>query len=496
MPTDHIAAIDLGSNSFHMIITRAVDGELQVLDRLKDMVQLAAGLDDDRHLSKDARERALACLGQFGQRLREIPPDQVRIVGTNTLRQARNGNKFIAKAEAVLGHPIEVISGVEEARLIYLGVAHSTATVAGKRLVIDIGGGSTELIIGERFKPLQLESLYMGCVSMTRRYFSNGPIREIDLHAAELAARLELQPIQNSYQSLGWDVVTGASGTIRAIRDVVIEEGWSREGISRESMRSLRTTFVELGDVEAIAERWKLSPERAAVFCGGFAILYGIFETLDLDQVQVSDGALREGVVYDLLGRIRHEDVRERTIQTLIRRYGVDTTHADRVVGTVNDLYAQVQTSWDLEDARFAYDLEWAARLHEIGLAIAHSQYHKHGAYVLQHSDLAGFSRSEQQLLAALVRGHRRKYPLAVFESLPKKLIEPAQRLCMLLRLAVLLQRGHRRQTLPEIEVRAKKQSVELRFPDLWLDEHPLTRADLQTEAQYLKKADFKLTFN
>jgi exopolyphosphatase/guanosine-5'-triphosphate,3'-diphosphate pyrophosphatase len=463
---------------------------------MREMVQLAAGLDEERRLSREARERALACLERFAQRLRQIPPAQVRVVGTNTLRQARNSQSFIGKAEAILGYPIEIISGMEEARLIYLGVVHSTGSIDGKRLVVDIGGGSTELIIGEGFKPLRLESLYMGCISMSRRFFSSGRIRDSDLQAAEMLARLELQPLQTAYRKLGWDISTGASGTVKAIRDVIAREGWIRDGgISREALDRLRNVLRESAGETALIERWDLRPERAKVFAGGFTVLYGIFQALDIAYMQVADGALREGVIYDMLGRIRQEDVRERTIAMLSRRYAIDGAQARRVVNTVRQLFEQVRSSWELEDERFAHDLEWAAWLHELGLTIAHSQYHKHGAYILEYSDLPGFSRSEQLLLAALVRGHRRKFPLAVFEKLPRKLMLPAERLCILLRLAVLLHRGHRRQELPEAVLKVKKHVLELTFPDGWLDENPLTRVDLETEAQYLKKADYRLLF-
>ncbi len=496
MSTDNIAAIDLGSNSFHMIIARmANDGQLQVLDRLKEMVQLAAGLDDDRMLSREARQRALDCLARFGQRLRRIPPSRVRIVGTNTLRQARNGRGFLAAAEELLGYSVEVISGIEEARLIYLGVAHTSPPVEGRRLVIDIGGGSTELIIGEGFEPLHLESLYMGCVSMTRCHFAGKRLREGILREAELVVRLELEPVQTAYESVGWDTVTGASGTVRAIRDVVVGEDWCREGISRAALRRLRAALLGAGSTRAIAERWALSRERAAVFAGGFAVLHGVVETLGIEQLTVADGALREGVVYDLLGRIRHEDVRERTVAALVRRYSIDAAQARRVRDTAMQLFGQVRESWQLSDERFRSDLNWAARLHEIGLAIAHTQYHKHGGYILQHADLPGFSRSEQQLIAALVRGHRRKFPLDVFENLPGSLMLPGRRLCMLLRLAVALQRGHRHQSLPVVAIRASGRQVALRFPAGWLAEYPLTGGDLDSEAQYLKKVGYKLSY-
>jgi len=495
VPTETIAAIDLGSNSFHMIVARMAEGQLQVIDRLREMVQLAAGLDNKQRLSEAAQDRALDCLARFSQRLRDMPPSRVRIVGTNTLRQARNGRDFLLRAEAVLNHPVEVISGMEEARLIYLGVAHSSANVEGRRLVVDIGGGSTELIIGEGFEPLQLESLTMGCVSMTRRCFADGRIREDGLRLAELAVSLNMEPITLAFQDLGWSQVIGASGTIRAIQDVVVGEGWSREGVTLTALQRLRAALLEEGKVADIAARWSLEPARADVFPGGFTVLYGLCQALAVASLQVSDGALREGLVYDLVGRICHEDVRDRTITALSRRYGLDAAQAERVAGAARALLEQVRASWRLEDEEWAHALEWAARLHEIGLAIAHSQYHKHGAYVLRYADLPGFSRSGQELLAVLVGGHRRKFPTKVFAELPQDAVIPAQRLCVLLRLAVVMHRGRGRQPLPLPAIRADGQQIELAFPAGWLDGHPLTRADLEQEAEYIRKAGFRLKF-
>jgi exopolyphosphatase/guanosine-5'-triphosphate,3'-diphosphate pyrophosphatase len=493
--SDLIAAIDLGSNSFHMIVARVANGHLQIVDRLREMVQLRAGLDSSHWLSEEAQQRALDCLARFGQRLRHIPASRVRIVGTNTLRKARNSQEFLARAETLLEHPVEIISGREEARLIYLGVAHSTAPTEGQRLVVDIGGGSTELIIGEHFESLYLESLGVGCVSLTLEHFPEGKFRESHLKAAELAVSLELEPVTLAYQELGWNRVIGASGTIKAIRDVVVGEGWCREGITLAALRKLRNALLDAGKIGAIADRWQLEPGRARVFIGGFTVLHGLCEALGVEELQVSDGALREGVIYDLIGRLRHEDVRHRTVAALNERYGLDEAQAERVTATALNLLEQVKTAWGLEDEEFGYDLEWAARLHEIGLVIAHSNYHKHGAYVLQHADLPGFSRSGQGLLAMLVRGHRRKFPRNVFAVLPKGMATPARRLCVLLRMAVLLHRSRSRRALPTLTLRVDGQNLDLIFPAGWLEERALTRADLEREVSYLKKAGFQLTF-
>ncbi len=491
-----LAAIDLGSNSFHMVVAREVDGHWVIIDRLREMVQLGTGLDDKNHLSEAAQNRTFACLARFGQRLRDIPRDRIRIVGTHTLRQARNSKEFIAKAESLLGHPVEIISGREEARLIYLGVTHSLPPNGTRRLIIDIGGGSTELIIGEGFEPLFLESVRVGCVNLMLRYFADGRIRETDLHAAELAVQVELEPFIAACTHVGWQHVIGASGTFKAIRDVLVTEGWTTDLITRPALQKLRAALLQAGKATLLAERWSLEPARAQVFASGFAVMNGLCDVLHIETLDVSEGALREGVICDLLGRIRHEDVRERTVAALSRRYGVDERQAAQVQATALHLFEQVRTTWQLDEENWVQPLAWAARLHEIGLAIAHSQYHKHGAYVLAHADLFGFSSTEQRLLSLLVRSHRRKWPRALFEEMPKNVILPAKRLSVLLRLAVLLHRSRSAQPLPPLYMKATGSCITLIFQPEWLDAHPLTHADLVLEAQYLVRADFKLLFS
>ena len=495
MTSKDVAAIDLGSNSFHMIVARIVNEHVQVLDRLREMVQLAAGLDDKNRLSEESQGRALDCLARFGQRLRHIPPPQLRIVGTNTLRQARNSAEFLQRAEEVLGHDVEIISGQEEARLIYLGVAHSVADTPGRRLVVDIGGGSTELIVGEKFQPMHLTSLKMGCVSLSRACFEGGKITEARLREAELRVQLRLEPVREEYVELGWQVVTGASGSIKAIQEVIAREGWSREGITLEALRRLRTALLDAGQVATVASRWQLEPARAKVFPGGFVVLHGLCEALNVERMEVSEGALREGVIYDLLGRIRHEDVRDRTIAAVIDRYGMDRAQSERVSSTAQELLRQVRAGWNLEAEEFAHVLEWAARLHEIGMLLAYHQYHKHGAYILQHADLPGFSQSDQTLLAALIQRHRRSFPADAFAHLPRDVAPQVRRLCVLLRLAVVLNRARTRQPLPALTLRVTQQRLELQFPSGWLEQHPLTHADLEGEAHFLRKAGFRLEF-
>ncbi|HEY0721966.1 MAG TPA: exopolyphosphatase [Gammaproteobacteria bacterium] len=490
-----IAAIDLGSNSFHLVVAQMVNGQLRVLDRLREMVRLAAGLDQSNQLERDARERAIACLKRFGQRLREMPPGSVRAVGTNTLRKLRDPEPFLAEAAAALGHPIEIIAGREEARLIYLGVSHGLPDCNARRLVVDIGGGSTELILGERFEPMQMESLHMGCVSASQAYFASGEIREKSWNKAVIAARLELQAIEADYRRRGWGEVVGASGTIRAVADVIRAQGWSSNGITFAALQRLVDVLLQAGHVAKL-NLPGLKEERLAVFPGGVAVLYAIFQALGIEQMADSEWALREGVLYDQVGRIRHEDVRERTIVALKQTYHVDVAQSQRVEQTAQMVLARVAESWQLDDDEARSLLSWAARLHEIGLAIAHNQYHKHAAYLLENSDMPGFSRQEQRMLALLVRSHRRKFPSALFNGLPPSQGIRSLRLASLLRLAVLLCRSRTDYALPAFSISTAERGLTLRFPAGWLDAHPLTAADLEQEAAYLDDAKFALQFS
>lgn len=490
-----LAAIDLGSNSFHIIVSQLFAGELKTQDVLSEKVQLAAGMDSADNLTDAAITRGLECLSRFAERVSDLPRTSIRVVGTNALRQACNSDTFIEQAQAILGTPVEVIAGREEARLIYLGVAHTLADDTGRRLVVDIGGGSTEFIIGERFEPRVCESLHMGCVSYTDQFFADGRITAEAMQRARTAALQELQSIRRHYRRLGWSSSIGASGTVKAARQACIALGFSSEQINRDALARLCAHLIACGHVDQV-EIEGIKPERNAVLPAGVAILSAIFESLGVEQMGFSEGALREGVLYDMAGRLRHEDVRERTINALTKRYHVDRKQAARVEATALIALAQVKESWGLEAGRFHEMLSWAARSHEIGLAVAHSQFHKHSAYLLQHSDLPGFTRLEQQLLAFLVRGHRRKFPKEEFRRLPEKLRQPYRQLCLLLRLSVVLHRSRSKARLPAFSLKASGQKLELSFPRGWLEHHPLTRADLEQEAAYLDNLAFKLRIN
>ena len=344
-----VAALDLGSNSFHMMIARYGEHGLQILDRLREPVRLAGGLDAENRLSDEAQSRALACLERFGQRLRSFPEGQVRAVGTNTLRRARNGPEFRVLASETLGHPVEVISGREEARLIYLGAAHSLPDVDGRRLVVDIGGGSTEVILGAGVNLLKAHSLFMGCVTYSRAHFADGKITRDAFRAAETAAALELRGIKRSLRDAGWSVAVGTSGTILALREILKVNGWSEGAITLTALKKARKALVRAKATDRIALDG-LRPDRAPVLPGGLAILIAVFKSLRVEDMGCSTGALREGVLYDLIGRIRHEDVRDRAIREMQVRYHVDPDQADRVAATALALFDQVNgaaAAWD-----------------------------------------------------------------------------------------------------------------------------------------------------
>ena len=492
-PSELIAAIDLGSNSFHMVVARLVQGEIRTLEKMGEKVQLAAGLDQRNQLSEESQQRGLDCLRRFAQRIRGMPPGAVQVVGTNALRAARNSRQFIQRAEDVLGVPVEIIAGREEARLIYLGVSHTLADDAGRRLVIDIGGGSTEFIIGERFEPQEMESLHMGCVSFRNRYFADGAINRKQMDRAVTHAAQELLNIQYRFRRLGWENCVGSSGSVKAIVGVV--EEYLRQpgtGITLDDLKLVREHMLELGRVERL-DALGVRDDRQPIFPAGFAILMAAFQSLGIGRLHFADGALREGLLYDMVGRQRHEDVRERTIQALQARYHVDPGHAAAVEETAMAAYEQVSAFWGLESEYLKDLLCWACRIHEIGLTISHTQYHKHGAYLLRYSDLPGFSRDAQEALATLVRGHRRKFSENIFSPLDDEDEERLKRLGILLRLSVLLQHAHNQDPPPPFRLKPGKRRLEIEFPTGWLDQHPLTRADLDNERDYLKRVDYQL---
>ncbi|MCG7601630.1 exopolyphosphatase [Halomonas sp. McH1-25] len=484
-----LAAIDLGSNSFHLLVANYHEQQLQVVAKLGEKVQLAAGLDEDDHLSEEAIQRALDCLARFAPFITDVASRNLRVVGTNALRNAANSEALIRRAEALLGHEIEIIAGREEARLIYLGAAHALADVHGKRLIVDIGGGSTEFIIGERFEPLALESLHMGCVAYTSRFFADDEITEKRFRQAELAALSELANIRRPYLALGWTDPVGSSGTIKAVSAVLAVNGDSPDGlIHREGLMKLRKQLIKTKRLDKVAMEG-LKADRARVFPAGVAILCAIFEAFDLDYMRYSDGALREGVLYDLAGRNTPEDSRFQTLGALQRRYGVETRQADNVAASARHAFEQVRDTWQLDDEQKQF-LTWAAQIHELGQAVSHSQFHRHGAYLLEHSDLPGFSRPEQKSLAFLVRAHRRKFPTKELEALPESLRGRYARLARLLRLAVILNHSRPEHPVVDFTLVAEGDALRLTLPETFT-EHVLLINDLQQEMALQQAAGF-----
>jgi exopolyphosphatase/guanosine-5'-triphosphate,3'-diphosphate pyrophosphatase len=490
---EQFAAIDLGSNSFHLVVVREEEHGLTVLDREREMVRLAAGLSKKGKITRRVGKRALDCLARFGQRLRGLESENVRIVGTNALRKAKNAGKFIRKAEKALGYSIEIISGVEEARLIYLGVAQTLQGDRGRRLVVDIGGGSTEIIVGDKSDPIYLESLYMGCVSSSERFFRKGKFSKKRMRRAILSACLELEPNIAALRSLAVKDIIGASGTARAIEQVVRENGWSDTGITLESLEKLVDVIIDARRLEKLQLNG-LADDRRPVFVGGVAVMMAIFRSLDIDFMRISDGALREGVLHDLIGRVRFKDRRATTVLELMKRHHIDTDQAERVCHTALMLFDQVRHQRLLKRERRL--LSWAAQLHEIGLMIAHSQYHRHGGYLLENMDLPGFSRQEQGALSSMVRLHRRQYyPGLINDSIYVR-SDALSLIARLLRIAVLINRGRTPIDLPTILLSVDDAlDMKLEIDRTWLENHPLTAADLDQEVDLLDSVGIDLQF-
>jgi exopolyphosphatase/guanosine-5'-triphosphate,3'-diphosphate pyrophosphatase len=473
-----VAAVDLGSNSFRLQVGRVVDDQIYILDSMKEPVRLASGLTADKRLDEAAKARALDALRRFGERLRGLDRGAVRVVATNTLRVAKNTGEFLPQAEAALGFPIEIIAGREEARLIYIGASHSLPMAAHKRLVVDIGGGSTEFIIGKRHDPQLMESLYMGCVSYTLRFFPDRKIDKRRLREAQIAAAKEIELIAYDYQRLGWKEAVGSSGSARAIADVLELNDLNpngESGITRTGLDRLCSLLIKAGSAEAL-DLPGVKGDRLPVLPGGVAIMSAIFEELGIERMTYAEGALRLGVLYDLLGRFHHHDMRDSTVAQFRRRYQVEADQAERVTMTALSALTQLaKGSPSEDDVQF---LSWATRLHEIGISVAHNAYHKHGAYILTYADMPGFSKKDQARLAMLVLGHRGK--LEKLSAIPA--VDSAWTLIFCLRLAVLLHRTRDDRALPTWSVEMLGNGFQLELPAEWLDSNPWTAAALGEE--------------
>ncbi|MCW5595306.1 MAG: exopolyphosphatase [Rhodocyclaceae bacterium] len=485
MTYELVAAVDLGSNSFRLQVGRVVEDQIYPLDSLKEPVRLAAGLTAQKILDGPSQLRALEALRRFGERLRGFDAGAVRVVATNALRVAKNAPQFLAQAEAALGFPIEIIAGREEARLIYLGVAHTLPNPGKQQLVVDIGGGSTEFIIGRNIEPIELESLYMGCVGFSLKYFPRGRIEKPAMKAAELAARKELQGIVRQYRKTGWEEAVGSSGTAKALADIIEMNGLSERGakgetgITREGLEGLRGLLLHAGDMGKLTLQG-LRPDRIPVLPGGLAIMSAVFKEFGLERMTFSDGALRLGVLYDLLGRYHHQDLRHATVQQFMRRYQVDAGQAGRVATTACGFLQQLLPKTATAEQADAQVLDWAALLHEIGISVAHSSYHKHSAYILANADMPGFSKMDQARLSRIVLAHRGKLE-RVQEIMPDN---PDWLLIFSLRLAVILHRARDDAPLPAIIARRSERGFSLGIDPDWLEASPLSAAALEEESR------------
>jgi exopolyphosphatase/guanosine-5'-triphosphate,3'-diphosphate pyrophosphatase len=485
-----LAAVDLGSNSFHLIIARMEHAEMRPVETLAEKVQLAAGLKDGQ-LADAAIQRGLDCLSRFAQMLESLDIQKIRAVGTHALRIARNRRQFTLPASKILGAPIDVIYGREEARLVYLGVAHSLADDSQSRLVIDIGGGSTEFIIGERFEPRFLESLPMGCVSFGNALFPEGRITKKAYRGARDRALLEVSRIRHHFHGKNWEECVGSSGTLQAIEELLIQQQWSEGGINRKGLSLLETKLLSFDTMDDI-QLPGLAEARRNVIVPGVAIASALFEALDIDHIRTSRGALREGVLYDLLGRLTHEDVRERTVNALMQRYSVDGDIANAVERRARVFFTATRKSWNLGTDDWDL-LHWVARSHEIGMAISHKHYNRHSAYLLRNADLPGFSQDEQEQLALLARGHRGKINDSLFEGIADLDRARFVGLVSIIRLAALFKYVEKLEQLPEFTVAASQDSLALGFPQGWFEAHPLTASELQREQIQLNKMGMSL---
>lgn len=492
-----LGAIDLGSNSFHMIIARVEEGSFSVVDKMKETVRLADGLDENMQLTRKAQKRGLECISRFSQMLATVHPQRVRAVGTSTLRRASNAWDFISQASDILGIPIDIISGHEEARLIYQGVRYAQGLSDDRHLIVDIGGGSTELIIGEGTRVMQVHSLDMGCVHFSRTYFKNGKITKEAFKKAELAAALKLRPIKAALKSLGWADAIGTSGTNNAIYELVGANDFGGPYITPDGLDALRAHLLASKHADNIVLHG-LDPDRQPVLPGGLAILGSVFRSLRVKSMDRSLGALREGVLFDLMGRMHRRDVRDLEIQRLMTQYRADADHAGRVEELAVTLLDHTQSKWKLDANSSRQYLSWAAKLHEIGLAVSYSGYHKHSAYLVSASDLAGFAASEQRILSHIIRCHRKKLSDHYFEELPENEADLAMRLAILLRIAVLVYRSRSPEIPTDLELQIKNggRKVVLDISDDWLQEHPLTLADLEREESLWNGTSFKFELN
>ena len=493
LPENHYGALDIGSNSFHFVFARLVDANLQIIHSEKYQVKLADGLDDNDQLSQKAIDRGLKALSDLAPSLSKLTPENFRAVATYTLRQATNARQFLDAAKDILPFDIEVISGHEEARLIYQGVAHYT-TPDTSRLVIDIGGGSTECVIGENLETKTLTSLNVGCVSFQQQFFADGKITEKAFNKAILAVRVELEAHVKRFKKIGWQECVGTSGTIKSIYNLINDANEFPEAITLKSLHQLKNELINCGHVDNI-NLTPLKESRRAILCPGLAILIAVAEMLDVKRIQYCDYSLREGVLYEKFELTQYEDVRKTAVLSLTKRFNSDIEQSEKVLEVANALYDEVKKDWQITKNIYHLLLQGAVYLHEIGFDINPSSYHKHSAYIVANADLPGFTLEQQQALSWLVANHRKKISPA--SELQWYLLnqQKLEKVGAIVRLAVLLCQQRQLSDLPDLKLSARKNNLSLKLKKPWLADKPLIEADLLAEQKYLKVIDIDLDF-
>ena len=481
-----LAAVDLGSNSFRLQMGRAHGRHIDLQGYWKESVRLAAGIDAARRISRKAIEAASECLGRMNERLRGLGPEQVRAVGTQTLRDAPNSDEFLLEAQAALGYPIDIISGREEARLTFEGCMHSAPPSREPRLVVDIGGASTEIIVGRGFEASAAESFKVGCVNTTLRFFGDGALDRASFRKAQVAASAEIEEAVSVFSRSHWQEAFGASGTVGAVAELLRQVKWGDGSvITAEALLHLRQLLIEYGEIRKL-KLPGIKPERAQVLAGGVAVLSAVFETLGVTELVPARGGLRLGLLYDLLGRRERRDLRDATVARLQKRFDVDRSQAQQVARIARELHDALDPQAGEEEVK---RLAWAAALHEVGFAISHNDHHKHGAYLVGNADMAGFSTTDQRRIATLILAQRGN-----LKKVGEALSEPARVAKILaLRLAVILCHARRPIELPKWTLRAARGGFELRMEGGWLTRHPLTQFLLDEESGQWDRVGLRL---
>lgn len=487
---EYYAAVDLGSNSFHMVVVHVVNGSVQIIGKVKQKVRLAAGLDDTMTLDDVSMERGWQCLHTFSERLQDIPPSNIKVVATATLRLATNAHVFIQRAEEILQHKLDVISGEEEARQIYLGVAYTSAN-QGNTLVIDIGGASTEIIIGNDMQPIHLKSLDMGCVTFMERYFPGGTITQQNFAQAKQAARGMLDEVAEAFLCFDWHNCLGASGTPQAITEILVAQGIS-DAIRLDYLRDLEAQCIACGNVNAL-DITGLEANRKPIFPSGLAILISLFERLHIRHMNISGGALREGLIYGMLDNLQENDRRKQTLNQTVSRYHIDKPHAEAVRGLAISLCHQLCAQQNICHLDTEAVLGAAAMLHEIGLHIEYKKYHDHGAYILSHIDLPGFTRLQRTAIRDLIGLHRLTIEPGCFDNYHDDVKPMLEGLLRILRIAVVLCLRRQNKHIPEVKLAVEGSKWTLTFPAGWLKAHPLINAEMANEVWLQHRAGWEL---